>query len=71
VCKWHVCDPVHGPVNGTSSKGPDNETIPLCRVCHEMQTQIGWRRFEIAYHVDRKATAAHWWGIYQMSRRRI
>ena len=24
-----VCDPSHGPVNGTGSKGPDAEAIPV------------------------------------------
>lgn len=62
---WNQCDPAHGPTNGLSSKGPDNEAIPLCRTHHDYQHEIGWKRFEEYFRFDRKAKAAEWWQAYQ------
>lgn len=63
------CDPMHGPVNGLSSKGPDNECVPGCRAHHKEQHEIGWPAFEAKYHFDRKAKAAEWWAAYEDRKR--
>ena len=56
-----ACDPAHGPVNGTASKGADRECIPLCRPHHDEQHRIGWLKFESQYAFDRaEEAAAHW-----------
>src|SRR5690348_15944137 len=44
---FHRCvEFCHGPVNGTGSKGPDAGAVPLCRVHHREQHEIGWPEFE-------------------------
>ncbi len=59
------CDPAHGPTNGTSSKGPDAEAIPLCRKHHDYQHEIGWPAFEAEYGIDRRVIAAAWWKAFR------
>lgn len=63
-CRVGVCDPAHGPVNGTGSKGPDNEALPLCRDHHEYQAEIGHERFAQLYGFPfsdwRTEAAAHY-----------
>ena len=55
------CDPMHGPPNGKSQKGPDAEAMPGCRWHHDEQTEIGWPAFEAKYRFDRGAVAEMWW----------
>lgn len=62
------CDPMHGPINGMRSKGPDSEAIPGCRRHHEEQTSIGWPAFESKYGFDRAKEAATWYAAYQIWR---
>ena len=63
-----VVDPAHGPVNGGSSKGPDNEAIPLCRHHHIEQHQIGWNLFEAKYGFSRAAEAKAHYAAYLLTR---
>ena len=68
---WAACgrvDPAHGPVNGRSSKGPDNEAIPLCRHHHEEQHSLGWQLFEAKYRFSREIEAARHWERYEESK---
>lgn len=58
------CDPAHGPVNGMSSKGPDDGCIPLGRVHHEEQTRMGWPAFEKKYRFRREERAKVWFTLY-------
>jgi hypothetical protein len=58
------CDPMHGPVNGMRSKGPDAECIPGCRDCHNEQTEIGWPAFEAKYKFSREEVAREWWARF-------
>lgn len=64
----YSCDPMHGPPNGKSQKGPDAEAIPGCSAHHRLQTEIGWTAFEERFQFSRKAEAAIWWARYQGSR---
>ena len=67
-----LSDPAHGPANGLSSKGPDNEAVPLCRFHHDQvdghvritSTLVGRKAFERFYDVDLKDIAARCWEIY-------
>jgi hypothetical protein len=52
------CEPMHGPPNGKSQKGPDAGAIPGCREHHEEQTRIGWPAFEDKYGIKREREAA-------------
>lgn len=61
---FEPCDPAHGPINGASSKGPDNEAIPLCRHHHMEQHQIGWPAFEVKYGIDRAKEAVVRYAAY-------
>lgn len=61
-----VCDPMHGPPNGRSQKGPDAGCIPGCRSHHEEQTRIGWPAFEVKYGFSREKEAAVWWTAFQI-----
>lgn len=65
ICFRPGCDPCHGPVNGLSSKGPDNEAVPMCRKHHDEQTRLGWVNFEIKHQFSRSVIAAWWWNKYQ------
>jgi hypothetical protein len=58
------CDPMHGPPNGRSQKGPDAGCIPGCRSHHEEQTRIGWPAFEEKYGFIREKEAATWWTAF-------
>jgi hypothetical protein len=60
------CDPAHGPVNGRSSKGPDDEAMPLCRLHHDEQTTLGWPAFETKYGFDRAQEARSWYCAFQI-----
>lgn len=62
------CDPMHGPVNGVSSKGADAEAMPGCRPHHIEQHRIGWPAFEAKYGFDRQKESAAWWALYQIYR---
>ncbi len=66
VCHLPGCDPCHGPVNGTSSKGPDASAIPMCRREHDEQTRIGWPAFEKLHGIDREREALIWWTAFQL-----
>ena len=59
-------DPAHGPVNGSGSKGPDNEAVPICRRHHREQHAIGWPAFEKRYGFSREAEAKVFWAAYQI-----
>ena len=59
-----ACDLAHGPVNGKSSKGPDNEAIPLCRAHHDEQHRLGWPAFEAHYGFSWEREAAVWWAAW-------
>jgi len=59
----------HGPVSGTSSKGPDSEAIPLCAGFgtpdhHALQHRLGWTEFEVKYGFCREVEARTWWVAY-------
>ena len=58
-------DPMHGPVNGMSSKGPDTEAIPGCRLHHDEQTRLGWPAFEAKYGFTRAGEAAAWRVLFE------
>jgi hypothetical protein len=64
----HVSDArveaAHGPVNGMSQKGPDNEAIPLCVLHHRMQHKIGWPAFEAKYGFSRAEEAKRLYAEY-------
>jgi hypothetical protein len=60
------CDPAPGPVNGTSSKGPDREALPLCRPHHSEQTSWGWEFFESKYEFSREVEAAAHWARFKV-----
>lgn len=62
-------DPAHGPVNGRSSKGADNEAIPLCRHHHDEQHRIGWPAFASKYGIDRAQIAAEHYARYLEEKR--
>ena len=66
VCHDVECDPAHGPVNGTSSKGPDAGAIPLCRYHHREQHKIRWPEFEKRYQFSREREAAVYWTAYRI-----
>jgi len=61
-----VCEPMHGPPNGRSQKGPDAGAIPGCRPHHEEQTRIGWPAFEQKYGFDRKHEAGSWFAAFRI-----
>jgi hypothetical protein len=64
VCSRMPAEPCHGPVNGMSSKGPDNGCVPMCRRCHEEQHSIGWPAFEVRRMVSRERSAKVWRTVY-------
>ena len=64
VCGAAGCDPAHYLTNGTASKGPDNEAVPLCRICHDEQHATTWPEFERRHGLVWKDVAAKWWGLY-------
>ena len=68
VCAYTFCDPCHGPTNGTSSKGPDAEAIPMCRLHHSEQTASTWPQFEKRYKINRAAIARVWWNKFMESK---
>lgn len=59
-------DPAHGPVNGGSSKGPDDGAIPLCRHHHDQQHALGWPAFEAKYGFSREKEAAAHFAAFQL-----
>jgi hypothetical protein len=63
-----ACEPMHGPPNGRSQKGPDAGAIPGCRPHHEEQTRIGWAAFEAKYGFSREVEARVWWGAFVILR---
>jgi hypothetical protein len=63
-------DPMHGPPNGGSQKGPDTGAIPGCRTHHDEQTRIGWPAFEAKYGFSREAEAAKWYRKFQLQQER-
>ncbi len=66
VCHKRGCDPCHGPVNGTSSKGPDAGALPMCRAHHDVQTVIGWPEFERGYGFSREIESAAWFYTFKI-----
>ena len=65
VCSRVPVEPAHGPVNGMSSKGPDNQAIPLCPRCHDEMHAIGnWPAFERRHHISRERWAKVWYTAY-------
>lgn len=62
-------DPCHGPVNGTSSKGPDAGAIPMCRRHHDEQHSVGWRMFERVYEFSRAGEAVVFWEMFKNERK--
>lgn len=64
------CDPMHGPPNGGSQKGPDTGAIPGCRRHHDEQTKIGWAAFEVKYGFSREERAAEWYRKFQLQQER-
>jgi hypothetical protein len=69
--RWLECDPMHGPPNGRSQKGPDGEAIPGCRHHHEEQTRIGWPAFEQKYQFSRGTEARAHWAAFQIWRQTL
>jgi|HubBroStandDraft_6_1064221.scaffolds.fasta_scaffold208196_3 hypothetical protein len=64
---WFPEDPIeaaHGPVNGMSQKGPDNEAVPLSRSLHREQHRIGWPAFEAKYGFSRAEEAKRLYAEY-------
>lgn len=61
-----ACEPMHGPPNGKSQKGPDAGAIPGCRAHHIEQTRIGWPAFEEKYGFDRETEAATHFTTYTL-----
>ncbi len=56
-----VVQAAHGPVNGMSSKGPDNEAVPLGLIHHQQQHRLGWPAFEERHGFNRAEVAkAHY-----------
>lgn len=66
--RFGPCDPAHGPVNGTGSKGPDAEAIPLCRMHHDEQHKLNWPAFAALYGFNREKNAVAWWTLYQLTK---
>lgn len=64
------CEPMHGPPNGRSQKGPDTGAIPGCRPHHVEQTKIGWPAFEAKYGFSREERAAEWYRKFQLQQER-
>lgn len=64
----YQCDPMHGPPNGRSQKGPDAGAIPGCWPHHKEQTTIGWTAFEAKYGFSREVEARVWWGAFVILR---
>nr|WP_140393855.1 putative HNHc nuclease [Nitrospira cf. moscoviensis SBR1015] len=50
-----------GTDGGASLKPGDNWTLPLCRVHHAEQHQIGESAFERKYKINMKAIASELW----------
>lgn len=67
--KMSIIDPAHGPPAGVRMKGPDNEAIPLARVYHEEQTEIGWPAFEVKYGINRDAIAAEHYARFKQEQK--
>lgn len=67
---WHARpkEPMHGPPNGRSQKGPDAGAIPGCWPHHKEQTTIGWTAFEAKYGFSREVEARVWWGAFVILR---
>jgi hypothetical protein len=73
ICGASGCDPAHGPVNGLSSKGPDNEAVPMCRKHHDQldghaplpNKEYGRKAFEEYYQIGLAQQARYWWGRFQ------
>lgn len=61
-------DPAHGPVNGGSSKGPDDGAIPLCRYHHEEMERLRWPKFEAKYGFSRATEAKAHYAAYLLTR---
>ena len=57
-------DPAHGPSSGMKVKGPDNGAVPLCRLHHMEQHQIGWPAFEAKYGFSRERESAKQYAAY-------
>lgn len=57
-------DPAHGPVNGISSKGADDQCIPLCRKHHNEQHRLGWVNFQLKYGFIRDKEVTVWQALY-------
>lgn len=65
------CDPAHGPVAGTRLKGPDKESIPLCRPHHDEQHALTWPVFEVKYGFSREREAAAHYAVYLLSKENL
>jgi len=66
VCgKPSVChhEPLTG--HGMSSKGPDNESLPLCPVCHRERHDHGRYTFYQLYNIDWKAFVVAYQRLYK------
>ncbi len=68
ACGSNICQPCHGPVHGTSSKGPDAQAAPMCVFCHRYQHKVGWPEFERLYGFIRAEKAAEWWKRFKEQR---
>ena len=61
---WKIIDPAHFVPNGLSSKGADDQAIPLCRAHHDEQTRLGWPNFCLKYGFDREHEVKVWNSLY-------
>lgn len=66
ICQYYICEPAHGPVTGMSSKGPDAEAVPLCRIHHAHMHHVGWSNFECEFGISREAVAEQWWKQFML-----
>jgi hypothetical protein len=69
VCNRFGCEAAHGPVNGMSSKGPDNEAVPLCSHHHRDVHILGWPALESIYQFSRAEIAKYCYSVYQERKR--
>ena len=67
VASW-IIDAAHGPVNGGSSKGPDDGAISLCRFHHQEQHLMGWTAFQVMYGFSRATEAKAHYTAYLLTR---
>jgi len=61
---WQTREAAHGPVNGMSQKGPDDEAVPLCAHHHREMHVRGWPAFEAGHCFSRAELAKRLYAEY-------